>query len=237
MARSAHLPLHGDRREHEGEVLGADALGHALERDFERPPEPGFGEDALELSGRRLARVGRHGLQALREAVTDLQAGGERVEDLRQLLVEGLAPPARLEGEQQGEGDGGRDRSEQQRRAGRSEHQQQEDERDAGHERGVGELDRPQADSRPCARQLEGAPGPGGAEDALRGLEEPLEPPPDARRRRGCGRLRRHVRGEPTANPPAPGRTQGEGDRGEGAEAREERDRERHAAAPVGRHE
>ena len=87
--RAADLALDRDGGDDEVEVLRADARGHLLEGLVHRAAEACLGEHALELLARRLAALVDDALQALLEAVAGLQRGGERDQQVGQLVLEG----------------------------------------------------------------------------------------------------------------------------------------------------
>ena len=90
---AADLPLDGDCIEHELEVGRPDPPAELGERVFERPAQVHLGHDPLELPSGRFTDIGGDGLEPVVEPVTGTERGRERVEDLRQLLLERTRAP------------------------------------------------------------------------------------------------------------------------------------------------
>jgi hypothetical protein len=181
--RASDLTLDRHRAHDELEVLRADALGHVHQCVVHRPSQARLVEHALELLGGRVDALVDHALDALAEAVARLQGRGHRHEHVRQLLVERLQSPARLEREERvreehadAESDHHRHRRVQKSRAQEGE-QQPEAEHDVGE---LGCLERP---VRPLEQRVDLLPLLQVPQHALRGLEkagEQREAPPFA---------------------------------------------------------
>ncbi len=78
-------------------LLGADALGHVVERVVERPAQAGLRQHPLELLARRLDTLVDDRLQGLLEAVAGLERGGDADQEVGQLVLERGQPAVRLD--------------------------------------------------------------------------------------------------------------------------------------------
>jgi hypothetical protein len=170
--RASDLALNRHGAHDKLEVLRADSRRHVGERVVHRPPEARLVQDALELLGGRVDAFVDDALDALAEAVAGLERGRHRHEHVRQLLVERLQPPARLEREEgirEKRADAEPDHEPEGRaRKGRA----QEGEEQAEAEDDVGELGCLEWPVRPLEQRVDLFPLLQVPEDALGGLEE-----------------------------------------------------------------
>src|SRR5205807_4354808 len=155
---TAHLALHGDRRQQEVEILRADPPAQRSERLVERSPHALLGEGAAELlARRRLALLGDR-LQSELEAVAGTKGRREGDEKVGELLLE-CRPAAR-----------GTDAQRDDRRVAAD---AAEDE--SGNDTAEGAADQ-RTEDRSAADQIEKL---GGSERRVGALDQPLHAAPD----------------------------------------------------------
>ena len=165
---AADLALDRHGRDDEGDVLRADPVRHLGERVVHRPAEPRLGQHALELLARgRLALV-HDRLDPLAEAVAGLQRGGQRHQEVGQLVVDRGKPSPRLEPDDADRHGAAGAHREQRHEAGSACDREDDPGDEPGAGCGIDELDGAQRHVGPLEQPVERVPDGQVAEGALR---------------------------------------------------------------------